>query len=286
MSTPSWLDNVANPYKYTEIPGLVDVETGGVGIITQLRTFLVTNLGWTEPSTALFKTPVDSAGRFFDLLCTRISASVMEFRLRNASAVTVFTRRISITTASGTAVRIFAGGSATANNGGASNGAHVIVESLQGSVAATELLTAFLLDVSPCANADISLYVAGNATLSGTSTNDSVYSECSKMFMIDNGATASSTRLRRRDQNRAGGLSVSFVSPSGRMKIYSPLVEANFAGTLRWAGNLPHVIVVDSSVGFGCRRRPSIDTNVRGTFQVLSLATSSSFMRLAARVAD
>ncbi len=269
MSIPAFLDQVANPYKYIESQGMVDV----ADIITMLRLKLVTQLGWSEPSTALFKTPVDAAGRFMDILVTRISAAVVEFRLRDAAAHTIFTRRISINTTSGSAVRFYA------------SSLHCIVESLLGSVIATEVFVSYLLDVAPLALADISIYVGGNAHLSGTSTNDNVFTNCGTFFMWDNGAAANLGRLRRRDASINNGIVHFMYSQTMRYRFYDAHMEASFGANVRWAGRVPHMLVCDSGIGYGTRRRPTIDTNTRATYQVLAI-TQINNTRMMVRCAD
>jgi hypothetical protein len=73
-----------------------DVETGGVGFITHFRAAAVTNGGWTEPSSDLFRSPPDDDGYFMDVLLTRISSTSLEIRLRDHLGRTIYTRRIHI----------------------------------------------------------------------------------------------------------------------------------------------------------------------------------------------
>ncbi len=95
MSVPSWWsDSILEPGDSAIT--IADVETGGVGIITKVRLELVTNGNWTEPSANLFQSPSDSAGRFFDILFTRIDQDTMEIRVRDYAATTLYTRRIDI----------------------------------------------------------------------------------------------------------------------------------------------------------------------------------------------
>ena len=108
MSIPSWHDDaIIEPDDATiSIP---DVETGGVGIITQARLMLVTNGSWTEPSANLFQSPVTASGVFYDVLMTRIDADTLEFRVRDYLGATLITRRIDIEAAGNTTVNLYCG---------------------------------------------------------------------------------------------------------------------------------------------------------------------------------
>ena len=282
MTTPLAFDSTLLPYKYIELTGLVDVETGGVGMITQVRTFAAL-LGWTEVSTALFKTLVDTAGRWYDVLMTRISAGIMEFRVRDSSGHTIMTRRIGVNTTSGSAVRVYmAGGNANTS----AAGAYLIVESVQGNVTAYEVFCSYMLDPQPAALGDLSLYVIANATLSGSSSSDGNFANVYQWFAFDNGAASVQNRLRQRDYSLNAVLAQTFQSGVGRFRHYEAQVWINFAGNIRWAGRMPHTLCVDSTIGYGCRRRPSLDTNLRGTYQVLTGLATGVRTRLAVRVGD
>ena len=91
MSVPTFL---STSHRYLRTNGVTDVDT----IITDVRSECVTNgsPAWTEPNTALFKSPIDASGRWFDVLLTRISATSLEMRVRDKNAVTVCTRRMYI----------------------------------------------------------------------------------------------------------------------------------------------------------------------------------------------
>ncbi len=108
MSVPSWHDDAILEPDDASI-SIADVETGGVGIITQIRLMLVTNGSWTEPSANLFKSPVTGSGVFFDILFTRIDADTMEFRVRDYLGATLITRRLDIEAAGNTTVDFYTG---------------------------------------------------------------------------------------------------------------------------------------------------------------------------------
>ena len=90
MSVPVFL---ASSYRYLEL-AVTDVSD----IIVAFRTEAVVNgvPPWTEPSAALFKSPVDGLGRFHDVLLTRIAANNLECRVRDQLANIVTTLRMEI----------------------------------------------------------------------------------------------------------------------------------------------------------------------------------------------
>lgn len=103
MTVPAFLNS---SHRYLSVPGVTDVDD----IITNVRSELVTNgdPAWTEPSTALFKSPVDAQSRWFDVLLTKISATKLEIRVRDDTGTTIFTGRIWID-AGGTEIKIYSG---------------------------------------------------------------------------------------------------------------------------------------------------------------------------------
>ena len=108
MTVPSWHDDAILEPDDANI-SIADVETGGVGIITQLRLMLVTNGSWTEPSANLFVSPVTGSGVFFDMLFTRIDADTMEVRVRDYLGATLITRRFDIEAAGNTTIDFYTG---------------------------------------------------------------------------------------------------------------------------------------------------------------------------------
>jgi len=267
MSTPYFLDSAQIARANAQDDGVTDVNT----IISSIRTLLVTTLGWSEPSTALFKTPVDAASRFLDVLLTRISATNLEIRVRNAAAATVITRRIQIT--SGVSVWYY----------GSVYG--VVIEAMS---ATAEVAQAHVLDQTPDLQTDSSLYVIANAYRSAADATDANAITTGFYFAIDNGAAGQLSRLRRwtaNSGNDAGSSSKTLVTHVGTMLWKDPLVAINSAGTLRWAGRICHALMCDSSIPVYGRRYPFIDTDTTKEFRVLSLTASASNMRLAFRSA-
>src|SRR6516162_9496070 len=109
MTSPRHLDTSICSYSYNKIGPITDVETGGVGVISSWRTYSTALAKpWTDLGGNLFKSYVDDAGHWMDVLMTRISATNIEFRVRDHKGHTIITRRFQID-AGGTNINIWAG---------------------------------------------------------------------------------------------------------------------------------------------------------------------------------
>lgn len=102
MAVPVYL---ASSFSYRETALITDV----ADIVTAFRDEVLNQQtpAWTEPETALFKSPPDGSGRWIDVLLSRIAAGNLECRVRDSSAVTILTGRMQI--GSGAIIRIFTG---------------------------------------------------------------------------------------------------------------------------------------------------------------------------------
>ena len=91
MALPEYLDD---PFKYSSLDGVTDV----ADIITEFRAVALseTSPTWTEPSAGLFRTPTDAAGRWFDILLTATSATILTVRMRDSAGTTVREGRLYI----------------------------------------------------------------------------------------------------------------------------------------------------------------------------------------------
>lgn len=254
MSSPRCFDLSFCPINalYTDA-SISDVESGGVGIISTLRTLLVTNLSWTEPSTALFKSPVDTDSRFMDILCTRISATVIEFRVRDQNANTICTRRIQIT--AGNAITYLTGKY------------FCIVIAQQ---ATPQVFRAYLLDKSPDGQADDSLYVVANGWLTGASADDGNGKVAFKFFAMDSGVATAADRGRALYSTDNSNV-VEQVMHSGTILYMDPLIHITYAGTRKWAGRLPQTFATKTDLGGGTTKAPAVDDAAYASFYVLPL---------------
>lgn len=271
MTVEAFLDEDAVPFDNTTLPQIVDVETGGVGIISTLRAMLVTTLGWSEPSADLFKTPLDSASRFMDILCTRISASTLELRLRNQSATTICTRRITIDTSPGGRVFIHA------------SIYGLVIESLRTT---SEIFQAHVLDVSSDLKSEVTIYVTGSGHLTTGGANDGSGDHMGDLFMVENASVVFRRRLRR----DVDLLSTTIVAPmtSQREFVFKPCLVGTLAvgGAQRWAGRMYHVLRhIYFTAGTGIITKPSIDTNVNPKFRTLGYAADDfGFLKMCVRI--
>jgi len=264
MTIPRYLDQAIYPYSSVTVLGLTDVESGGVGIISSMRTLLVGGtLNWTEPSTALFKSPVDGAGRFLDILVTRISATVIEWRVRDQGATTICTRRFNLGTGA-----LFIHGSTVG----------CYAEFVQISQNGLENGRAFVLDVAPDQNSDVTVYVVGNGFRNNAGTNDSQGDCYGEYFAIDNGAAGSVNRTFL--MNTVQGTAVSHITAAGKWLFREEAIEINFGGSLKWAGRIPHMVLCSSIFNGGDERDIYIDTNTTGRFRATSVvAVQQATMR-------
>jgi hypothetical protein len=262
MTIPNFLsDTVNQPGDYSE--SLSDVAT----IITTARTKLVTNGTWTEPSTALFKTPSDAGGLWFDVLLTAIDTDTLECRVRDKDANVVMTRRIDIN-AGATTVDYYWGNF------------HLVIVSRR---ATAEVFQAFLID--PTALADqasgVPNRVLSAAYRSTAGTVDSHSINSGNYWAWDNGAASQWYRAEYRGNDGNGVSSTSLVNrgvitSSGRLMNIPLNIYVNQAGTRRMTGALPCCLLVDKDQAFFTVRNGPLDGATTRKFIVLPLDTTTA----------
>jgi hypothetical protein len=250
---PNFVDSTYCPFYYAQTAGITDVNT----IISDLRTALVTNLSYTEPTTALFKSPVVD-GMFFDVLVTRISATNLEFRFRDYRGQTYLTGRIQI--------------DATQTVNYFCNKYGMVVESLRAQV---EIAQAHLLDLSANQQtAQWNRFICGTYRTSADTggQQDTV----GKFFAYDGTAVAASTS-RSRNGTNAANTAWPLLMASGTLLYDEYLIKINQGGVQKWSGRLFQSYVCDSSLAFSTEKTiPIDDAGTLGTFRVIGLATSSN----------
>lgn len=262
MTVPNFL---ASSFRFLEIAAVTDVAT----IISSFRSETVT-LGspvWTEPSTALFKSPVDANGRFLDVLLTSVSATNLEVRVRDQNGLTIYTRRMQID-ALGNTVRIYSGQF------------HFCIESVR---ATSELAWGGILDKSPESQVSSSVYVFGSAYRTTADTVDGNGSTTWTQFMLENGSPAARNRVYNRGTILTGSV-VEPVSASGSFLFYPADMATQPGTTLQFGGRAYQAYLLDSSFSPGSEVLIPIDDSSTGTFKVLGLATSNN-VRVALRKA-
>jgi len=235
--------------------------------IVNVRTELLTrnNPAWTEPSGGLFKSPVDAAGRFCDVLLTRIDQQTLEMRVRNQLGATVCTRRWQAGT-SPWYLRVFSGQF------------HLHLEAW--SAGGYAHLSAGLFDQSPDAQGAHPLYVYGGGLLSNVNANDG-YSNVSRCFMADyNGGYAD-----RVAAYMTGSNSNMCLYHMNGAKIYRPVEMYAYVSstTMRIAGRKYQYVLCTADLWYGTQIQVPID-NVSGTFMVTCLPTAFG-ARCAIRIA-
>lgn len=269
MAIPDFLSDTVNAPGDASDAAVTDVNT----IIATVRANLVTAGNWTEPSTALFKSVVDSAGHFIDVLLTRIAATNLEWRVRDKNANVILTRRIQVT-AGGVTVEYYWGNF------------HLVVCS---RTATAEVAQAFLLD--PTAIGD-SLSAAPNRAVGGAYRSAADATDANSIavgnyFAWDNGASAQFYRQEYRGSEGASATSTvltvrSLVTSTGRLANVPANIFVNQSGTRKLTGALPCCLVVDSGQAFDAVRNGPLDGSITRKMIVLPL-TSVNVNRLAIR---
>ncbi len=271
MTSPRHLDTTICPYSYHLPAAITDVETGGVGIITNLRAYLVA-LGWTEPSTALFKSPSDDGGHWMDILVTRISATEIEFRVRDHKVHTIITRRIDIDGA-GTVITYYTGKF------------FCRVDSLR---ATSEPFWAEMLETAPDLVEWVPDVVFAGAYRNNSGAADNFTSNVGYGYMWET-ETAAATLRQDRGYNAScdeGGSARGLLNGDGS-PLYQDFGIANMGSVsqMRQVGRLYHAVLCDSSLTLQSDKPVPVDDNTTATFRVFGLATTSS-CRLMYRKSD
>lgn len=270
MAVPNFISDAVNePGDFSE--ALAATST----IITTVRLKLVTNGNWTEPSAGLFKSKVDSAGAFIDVLLTAIDADTLEFRVRDKLANVICTRRIDIEAAGNTTVEYYWGNY------------HLVICSRR---ATAEVAQAFLLD--PTAVADDLAAVPGRAVGNGyrstAGTADAHAVTCGNYWAWDNGALFQSYRMEYRgatgtSASSATAIARDLISSTGRLLNFPGNIIVNQSGSIRFTGALPCCLVVDDGLAFDAVRNGPLDGSTTYKMIVLPLASFGTSQRLAIR---
>lgn len=262
MSVPTFANPDAIPFSYSQAVGVTDVNT----IISDVRAHLVTTLGWSEPSTALFKSPPQrgtSDTKFIDILLTRISATTLEIRIRDWRAQTLCTRRIQIDSTG--AVNYFC------------SARSLVIESLR---ATPEIAQAYLLDVDPLDLSEVDNIVVANGYRDSASGVDGNGSSYGQLFAFDNATATVAGRCVSSRNNQPQ--TVSYMSGSATLMFTPVAVRINQAGTQVLTGRLPQAYAVDSTIAFGCDKTVPIDDSRNGVVRVIGLTTTNG-LRMALR---
>jgi hypothetical protein len=262
MAVPVYL---SSSYRYCESALITDV----ADIITTFRDEVLNHNdpAWTEPSAGLFQSPSDAAGRWFDVLLTRISATNLECRFRDKSGTTIYTGRMQIA-AAGRIIRYYTGSH------------HFHVE----AVGSVEHVRGGILDLTPDSQTahDKQYWCAMSRQANDTAL---AYSEAGGCVMIDN--ASASCALRMVGLYAPVG-NTPQKSPSGGYIFCASGVDCKPTGdnsTYYYAGRQYQLLLCDRDLTPGAEFVVPIDSGAYGTFKVLSLQVSNSRFQAAMRIA-
>lgn len=250
----------ASSFRFLSTPNVTDVNT----LISDFRSETVTNgsPAWTEPTSQNFKSPVDSAGRFFTVILTRTAATRLEWKVTDQNAVTICDREIDI--ASGTTVNYYTGQS------------HAWIE----SVATPEYAAAGILDSSPLSVGSYAICVYGSAFRTTAGGNDGSFDTTGKMFMID----STYNRMRAMGVNFANQ-TMGGIDSAGNQLFIPCEFSCTVSGNVRWHGKVFQAFLCDNSCGVGSVKTVVIGTAGEvGTFRIIGLGASEN-LRLMLRTA-
>lgn len=257
MTQPRFLNTTVNPYSYSQTVAVADVST----IISDIRTALVTGLGWTEPSTALFHTK-SLGGIWFDMLLTRILATKLEMRIRNQLGFTICTRRIQIDAS--TNVNYFC------------TTYSVVIESLR---ATPELLQAHILDALPMGDGDWQFNVFATGLYTTADSNDNLGSAIGSYFAWEDGTAVGRTSRGLNASTDSQSTQIPRFMGSGSMLCEDAVTTTFSASFGSWpimVGRIWHAFLVDSSIAFGTDKVLAVDDAASATFRVVGLATTGT----------
>lgn len=262
MTIPNFL---ASPYRYLETTGVTAMSS----VITQIRSELVTNGGWTEPTSKTFKSPVDPDGRFFTVTFLDEAANEMEVTVKNQFGIDVITRREFFLDVGGTTIRIW------------SSPYYIFIES---DAASDYFAMAGMLDLSPEGQTSHQSYVYANASATSVGGADNNFDRWYKIYMIDNGSAGMVERAI--SYAKSDGTTSTLTTGSGG-ELYKPveLIAAIGGSANRWAGRMFQAILGDSSITAGQSRTIPIDDSTTGTFRATNIGIGSHVGRLMIRTA-
>ena len=170
MAAPYLTGNVT----YVQLAGVVDVNT----ILTQLATTLTgLSPAWTANGGNSYTSPIDSSGRQFTIVFSRISATNLQFQVTDGSGRSL-TRRAQIA-AGGSAVNIYAGQY------------HLVLDWLNG--ATPEGIYAIMLDESPELQTSHNMWLIANSSRTSADANDSSWAFGTYWGIRSGGVFASSS---------------------------------------------------------------------------------------------
>jgi hypothetical protein len=257
MAVPSFL---ATTHRYLQTAAVVDVNT----IISNLQSELVTNGTWTLLGAGNFKSPVDSSGRFWSILATRIDATTLQVVTYDQNGTTVATRRIKLDVA-GNTVRYFTGEM------------HCHVVSVR--AVTPEHLGSFMVDPTPDSKSASFVYIFCRGYYDGAGANAETTS-LEMWVAIIAGTPASAERCL----SVCPGSTLSSLKSISGTFIFAPFgVYVTLTSLVFISGFIPQVMAADTTLAFGSTYTVPIDIATTAIFMVISSVSSNSHRRFAIR---
>ena len=269
MSVPAYLNS---SYRYLERKGVSDVQT----IMDDFASEVLANSPvWTSGG-GRYTSPVDGAGRFFDVLFTRATQQKLEMTVRDQNAATIAVRRINCPSGNAWTVRIFTGQF------------HFVID-VEVVSAAPEHLLGGILDLSPEAQNAHTHYVYAGGSRSSADAAGSA--DLTYAAMIDNIAAVLGQRCVTWGLRSGGGNGCLFTLGGSRIhrprQMYcTPTGGAGFY----YAGQVYQSLLVPKpNLGFYTELVIPIDpanSTVTGTFKVCGVTPGTyGYRSLAVRIA-
>lgn len=253
-------------FYYNEEKGVTDV----ANIITSLEAILLAQTPvWTKLSAGVYKSPVDSAGRFMKLTFVATTSARLRLTVADQNGLTVSDREMQIDT-TGTAINYFTGQY------------YVYLESLRPTT--PEWCGAFILDPYSYDLSSILNYVAGGGYRSNAGTADAQGNTIDSLFMIESGVGTERQRCRGWHFD-VGGNPVGMLDYEGNPQVFPFDVENLPNGTRLWQGQMPQAYITTSNVAAQTRKPIAIDDATAATFKVVATASIVASMRGMFRVA-
>jgi hypothetical protein len=239
-------------------------------IITSLETILLAQTPvWTKLGTGVYKSPVDSAGRFMVLTMTAPTTARLNMLLSDQNGITVCQRELSIDTTLGSTINYFTGQF------------YVWIESLKPT---PEQLGAVMVDPYPYGYDVLKNYVMGSGFRPNGGATDGLCSQFDTWFMLESGV--SQVRQRCRDWALVSDAQVSgMLDFTGNPQVFPFDVNSIPNGSRAWMGQIPQMYVSTQNFNPQTLKPIAIDDATAATFKVIAGVANTSLQRGMWRVA-
>lgn len=264
MTIPRFL---SSSFQFFQDLGVTDVAT----IITSLQTRALAQAPpWTNPIAGTLVSPVDSAGRFMQIVLTATTALRLHWVVKDQNNIIVADREIDIDAVVPTTVNTYLGQY------------HCYLETLRAPT--PEWAAAFMLDpFEKYALNENQNYVMGNATRNAAGTVDGQGGTFDLWWMLQSGALTSAPRVRAVGGITNGG-TVGLLDFSGDPQFFPMDIQNIPNGITLWSGTAYQCYVTSSSIPSGVVKPVAIDNATPALFRTTVAPANSYNMRLAIRV--